>query len=235
MSLHPPPETSYPYPPPEKEKSIPYPAQPQTTSTTTAHSRSPSPAPAYATSRTLHIYSSSSWSTRHITIADADRSHPLYTLTKNHGGLFSSKPHMTVTSAQTPALVVGTATFHSMSRRVELEFHGQGVIFEPEGLFTRSHGYRSPSSGGERLKWKCEGWGHDLVLVNSRKEWIAKFDAAVWAMKKLGKLEIRDGRIAGRALDEIVVSGLAMVELERRRRNSSSASAGSGGSGGGGC
>ncbi|KAI4195354.1 MAG: hypothetical protein LQ350_007251 [Teloschistes chrysophthalmus] len=178
------------------------------------------PAPAYSTSRTLHIYSDSSWSSRNITIADADRSSPLYTLTKNSGGLFSSKPHLTVTSAQTSA-VVGTATFHSMSSKVDLDLHGRHVLFEREGLLTRTHGYASPAFGYDRLKWKCEGWGSDLILVNSQNQWIARFDAASWAMKKVGRLEIGNGSIAGAALDEIVVSGLAMVELERRRKSSS--------------
>ncbi|KAL9580842.1 MAG: hypothetical protein Q9212_004251 [Teloschistes hypoglaucus] len=192
------------------------------------------PAPAYSTSRTLHVYSDSSWSSRNMTIADADRSHPLYTLTRNSGGWLSSKPHLTVTSAQTSA-VVGSATFHSMSRKVELDLHGKHVLFEPEGLFTRSHGFASPAFGYDRLTWKCKGWGSDLILVNSRNQWIARFDAAVWAMKKVGKLEVGDGGIAGAALDEIVVSGLTMVEFERRRKSSNSAAAGSAGAGAGGC
>ncbi|KAL9577549.1 MAG: hypothetical protein Q9203_007417, partial [Teloschistes exilis] len=182
------------------------------------------PPPAYAASRTLHIYSDSSWSSRNVTIADADRSHPLYTLTKNSGGFFSSKPHMTVTSAQT-STVIGAATFHSMSRKVDLDLHGKPVLFEPEGMWTRSYSYASPAFGYDRLKWKCKGWGSDLVLVNSNKEWIAKFDAAVWAMKKMGRLEVGDGGIAGAALDEIVVSGLTMIEIERRRNASASAGA----------
>lgn len=65
----------------------------------------------------------------------------------------------------------------------------------------------------------------DLVLVNGRKEWIAKFDAALWSMGMIGKLHIANGGITGAALDEIVVSGCAFVEHERRRRQRSSTGA----------
>ncbi|KAL8688073.1 MAG: hypothetical protein Q9218_005925 [Villophora microphyllina] len=202
----------------------------------TPRSRSPSPAPAYSTSRILHIYNDSKLSDRHATITDADKSHPLYTLDQNSAGLFSKKPHMRISSSQA-STIIGAVTFHSMSRRVDLEIHGHEVAFEPAGTLTTSYEYASLAFG-DSLKWKRDGWGSNLVLVNSKKEWIARFDAASFALKKVGKLEIGNGGIAGVALDEIVVTGLAMVELENRKRTHSSAGAAAAGASagaGGGC
>ncbi|KAL8801961.1 MAG: hypothetical protein Q9200_006759, partial [Gallowayella weberi] len=164
------------------------------------------PAPAYDTPRTLHIYKDGLTS-RHMTIADADKTHPLYTVTRNSGSVFSSKPHMTITQSvqatPTPA-VVGTATFHSWSRSIDLEFRGHPVSLNSEGIFTRSYAFESPAFG-ERLRWECDGiWGADTVLVNGKKEWIARFDASLWSMGKVGKLQIVNGGINGVALDEIV-------------------------------
>lgn len=67
------------------------------------------------------------------------------------------------------------------------------------------------------------------MLVNQRKDWIAKFDASLFSMSKTGKLHVVNGAINGVALDEIVVSGAAMVQHERRRRSSSGAAGGGGG------
>ena len=74
------------------------------------------------------------------------------------------------------------------------------------------------------------------MLVDGKDEWIARFDASLWSMSKTGKIHVANGGIGGMALDEIVVSGCAMVQHQRRRRKSSG---GGGGweswGGGGGC
>ncbi|KAL8731383.1 MAG: hypothetical protein Q9166_003475 [cf. Caloplaca sp. 2 TL-2023] len=197
--------------------------------TATPQQTSLPPAPDYNTPRTLHIYKDG-LTHRHMTIADADKTHPLYTITQNSGGVFSSKPHMTITQPQSvnnpiPA-VIGTATFHNWSRTIDLEFHGHPVSLDSEGVFTRSYAFYSPAFG-EKLRWECDGlFGADLALVNGKREWIAIFDASLLSMSKIGKLRVVNGGIAGAALDEIVVSGCAFVQHERRRRQSSSAGAG---------
>ncbi|KAL8715389.1 MAG: hypothetical protein Q9220_000722 [cf. Caloplaca sp. 1 TL-2023] len=188
-------------------------------------------APSYSTPRILHIYLDG-YSHRHLTIADMDKTHPLYTITQNSGSsMFSSKPHMRITHPSTSA-PIGSATFHSWSRAIDLDFHGTLVAMESEGIMTRSYSYMSPAFG-ERLKWKYEGtWGSDLVLVNERKEWIARFESSVFAMKKQGKLHVVHGGIGGAALDEVVVGGMAFIEHERRRRRSNNSAAAGGGAAG---
>lgn len=99
-------------------------------------------------------------------------------------------------------------------------------------MFTRAYAFSSPAFG-EKLRWECDGiWGADLVLVNGRKEWLARFDASLFSMSKTGKIHVVNGGITGVALDEIVVSGCAMVQQERRRRAASSGGGGGGGGGG---
>ncbi|KAL8952679.1 MAG: hypothetical protein Q9222_001416 [Ikaeria aurantiellina] len=180
------------------------------------------PAPDYDTPRILHIYRDG-LTHRHMTITDMDKSYPLYTISQNSGSIFSSKPHMTITSASSPSTTIGTATFHNWSRTIDLTFHSHPASFDSEGIFTRAYAFDSPAFG-ERLRWECDGiWGADLVLVNTKKEWIARFDASLFSITKNGKIHVVNGSIRGEALDEVVVSGCAMVQLERRRRNNSAA------------
>ncbi|KAL9006048.1 MAG: hypothetical protein Q9180_009771, partial [Flavoplaca navasiana] len=99
------------------------------------------PAPDYNTPRILHIYLDG-LTHRHLTITDMDKSRPLYKIDQNSGTLFSSKPHMTISQASssstTPPTTIGTVTFHSWSRSIDLELHGRPIPFEPEGIFTRA-------------------------------------------------------------------------------------------------
>ncbi|KAL9025569.1 MAG: hypothetical protein Q9196_005632, partial [Gyalolechia fulgens] len=177
------------------------------------------PAPDYNTPRVLHIYRDGI-THRHMTITDEAKHHPLYKIDQNSGSIFSSKPHMTIANPSSNQ-TIGTVTFHNWSRTIDLEIHGRPIPFESEGIFTRSYAYSSPAFG-ERLRWECDGiFGTDLVLVNGGKEWIARFDGSLFSMSKTGKMHVVNGSINGVALDEIVVSGAAMVQHERRRRRNS--------------
>ncbi|KAL8894575.1 MAG: hypothetical protein Q9207_008473, partial [Kuettlingeria erythrocarpa] len=202
----------------EKHQPPPYPGPPMSAPDASMHALSPMSniavpapsgptAPAYDARRILHIYRDGITS-RHMTITDMDKSHPLYQVDQNSGSLFSSKPHMTISqpspSPNTPATTIGTATFHNWSRTIDLEFHGVPVSFEPEGDFTTRYTFRSPAFG-MLLRWECHGrWGADLVRVNPQKEWIARFDASLFSLSKTGKIHVVNGGITGAALDEIV-------------------------------
>ncbi|KAL9003255.1 MAG: hypothetical protein Q9188_003870 [Gyalolechia gomerana] len=217
----------------EKHEAPAYPGSPTpapsaspTPQKTQQHAPSGPPPPDYNTPRVLHIYRDGI-THRHMTITDEAKHLPLYKIDQNSGGVFSSKPHMTIVNPSSNQ-TIGTATFHSWSRTIDLELHGRPIPFESEGIFTRSYAFSSPAFG-ERLRWECDGiFGADLVLVNGRKEWIAKFDASLFSMSKTGKLHVVNGSINGVALDEIVVSGTAMVQHERRRRAASSGGGGGG-------
>ena len=178
------------------------------------------PPPSLQQPRFLHIYLDG-MTHRHLTIKDEDKRTPLYTVAANSGSIFSSKPHMRIFrgASPEPSMLAGTADFHTYSRTVDLIIHGRMTSMEATGLFTRGHVFES-SIGP--LKWEGDGiFSADLVLVNDRKEWIAKFHNSGFSLGKEGKLEISNGEIAGSFLDEIVVSGLGMVEQQRRSRNNS--------------
>ena len=63
-------------------------------------------------------------------------------------------------------------------------------------------------------------------MATEQGEWVARFDNAAWSFKKEGKIEIVDAGFPQGILDEIVVSGLAMIEHERRRRSRSNGGGG---------
>lgn len=71
-------------------------------------------------------------------------------------------------------------------------------------------------------------FGSGLVLHDTRGQWIARFDRSMFTMSKVGKLELPGPEVAGALLDEVVVTGIAVVELARRRRNNSSGAGGGG-------
>ena len=59
---------------------------------------------------------------------------------------------------------------------------------------------------------------YDLRLVNAEGNWLARFEGITFSLSKTGKLEIAGGVQWGPGLlDEIVISGIAMVEAERRQ------------------
>lgn len=198
------------------------------------------PVPGYATSplpvyrqptsgpHILHVYREG-MTHRHAHILDTDKQTPLYRIDCNSGGLFSSKPHMKIYSAASNALV-GTVTFHSVSSDMELTIHNRPVELVSSGMFTSAHQFMSLATH-ENFKWKSNGMfsGGDMLCLDNREQLVAKFESSNWAMKKEGKLELGAG-VEGILMDELVVSGIAMVEHRRRKKNaSSSAAAGSAG------
>ena len=142
-----------------------------------------------------------------------------------------SKPHIRFAAGAT-GHEVGAVTFRHFTRSVDLVINNNETQFEPEGWFTRSYSFMS-SIG--RLRWEHTSvWGGTLVCVTDRGEWLARFDRSYFAMKKDGKLEIVNSQLPQGLVDELVISGLTMVEVENRRNNSSGGAGGVGGGGGGG-
>jgi len=207
------------YPPPGQRGS-PSP-NPHYQNITTAAPSSSNPTP-----RLLHIYVDGIRH-RHVFVCDSDKTTRLYTVQNHFYSAFTSKPSMEISCGQTQQSI-GTADFGgAFTRRISLTVNGRALELSPVGLFSRS--YTFPSSIG-MLKWKHEGaFTVNLCCVTERGEWVARFDNTTWSMKKEGKLEIVDRGMPKGVLDEVVVSGLAMIEHERRRRSNASAGGGGGG------
>ncbi|KAL8834553.1 MAG: hypothetical protein Q9176_007436 [Flavoplaca citrina] len=171
------------------------------------------------TIRTLDIYLHGI-THQQMTIADEDKTRPLYTVENSPSGLFSSRNLTIYKAADTenpePGFV-GTAMFG------KFDFHGHSVDMS---LNHHSLTYVSPAFE-QRLCWETDGeWGVDLVLVGAKKEFIARIDPSLSGCSTFGQLHIFNGAIGTAALDEIVVSGCAFVQYERRIRNRTSAGGG---------
>ena len=189
------------------------------------HANSPYPAQPYqqpGSSRTLRVYSNGVLSTG-LTILDTDDKTPLYTIELHS----VTKPHVIIRSASTSAMV-GTARFRSLAKRIELEIHGQAVNMEFRGVFKSGLTYRSPAFNGATLTWKKNGMGSsDMVCVDEKELPIAKYEKKNWSMKQRGTLDLMGMAQGSPAMDEIVITAMAMAEYKRRQQ--SSAAVGGGG------
>lgn len=185
--------------------------------------------PGLSSTRLLHIYHEG-FIHRQMHVLDSDKSTPLYHTEQKASTTFSSKPHMTVRNANN-SLVVGTVSFHTFSRRIDLTIHGQSIELAGTSLMTIAHQFKSPR--GNVLKWKSDGVfsGGDMVCIDEtadpRAQLVARFQWRLLSVSKSGRLEVSSA-VQGVALDEVVISGLAMFEYQRRR-NSSSGGGGAGG------
>ena len=195
---------------PHPEKNLTY----DSTSTSGTYQSQPPQIP-----RLLHIYRTSLLS-HNLNILAPDKTTTAYTIRANSGSLFSSKPHMKIYRGiphpTTPDPPVGTVTFHTLTRTIDLTLHdGRPATLSHHGLFSCK--YEFPSTIGV-LRWKTSSaFKNNLVCETvAGGEWVAKFDAASFAVEKRGKFEIVSWDVGEEAVDEIVVSGLAVVEKRRR-------------------
>ena len=120
---------------------------------------------------------------------------------------------MEIVSAYTGQMV-GTINFPMMTRRIELVINGRPVQLEYNGFRDRS--YRFMSSIGP-LKWASMSMmGAGVACTTERGEWLAKFDTSWLSVHGTGKLEIVNQNLLQGLVDELVVSGVAMLENDRR-------------------
>lgn len=175
---------------------------------------------------------------RNTQILGPDKTTVLYTVKMNSGGLLSSKPHVTVCKGNT-GIVVGTATFHSFSRDVEMVIHNNPVALSASGILSNAGEWTSLATTTDgrsmRFKWKMDGLfnGGDMICLDQQDKVCAKFENSMWALQKDGKFEVGPF-VSGVLMDEVIVTGLAMLEA-RRRQSRSSAGASAAAGGGGGC
>ena len=174
-----------------------------------------------SSSRLLHVYHSGI-THRNTQILGPDKTTVLYTVKMNKGSLFnSSKPHVAVYQGNT-GTVVGSATFQSFTREIEIVVHNNPIALSASGLFTKAYDWTSlaTTTGGEgmRFKWKSDRTfnGGDMICLDQQDKVCAKFQNSMWALQKDGKFEVGPS-VDGVLMDEIVVTGLAMLEARRRR------------------
>lgn len=158
----------------------------------------------------LHLYKTGHGA---LHILDTDKQTRLYDI-KTHS--FSSpdvslyRPAAAAAAPNASPTLCGFAKFHTCSFTIDLQIGGKGPIpLKAIGLFTTSRTFESCL--GE-LKWK-----QDMKLLNAREELLATF-THVTAKSKMGRFELAPRVAEGgqRLVDEIVLSGVALLEQERR-------------------
>lgn len=186
-----------------------------------------------STTRTLHLYKKG-MTGRKAQILDSDKQTVLYEVDFRSFRSADITLYRGSPKENPQGALVGTADFHSFSRTTDLKFGNSPVIpLHAEALFTSSRTFDSILGP---LKWQHDGgFSRTISLVNPRGEWFARFQF-VTSLSKWGRFEIAPGTPQGgeRLLDEIVLSGLAILEMLRRRKRSSSGGGGGGGGGDGG-
>lgn len=80
-----------------------------------------------------------------------------------------------------------------------------------------------------QLKWKRDKIfsGGDMICLDQQQKVCAKFENSTWALKKDGKFEVGPF-VSGVLMDEVVVTGLAMLEARRRENNSAAGASAAG-------
>ncbi|KAK4694743.1 hypothetical protein P7C71_g2885, partial [Lecanoromycetidae sp. Uapishka_2] len=199
------------------------------------YDRAPSPSASQLTTgptRLLHIYHEG-FTHRRATIFDSDKTTPLYILdTHPYRTIFSSKPNIEIFHPTNPSQPIATIYFHKMGGDIDITLHGRQISFAKSGFWKSSHEWQSPNLGGERLRWKRDGYwsAGDLVCLDGREQMVARFAISNWSVSKSGKIElgpaVMGGSGHGEAMDEIVVSGIAMHEYCMRQQNASAGVAG---------
>lgn len=89
------------------------------------------------------------------------------------------------------------------------------------GIFTSAYGWTSLATTAAatpmRFTWKnaCTMRGGDMVCLDPQGNACSIYKASTFALKKDGKFEI-ESFVTGSLMDEVIVTGLAMLELQRR-------------------
>ncbi|CAF9916476.1 MAG: hypothetical protein ALECFALPRED_010732 [Alectoria fallacina] len=164
--------------------------------------------------RTLNVYDKGST----YTILDTDDTTLLYTI----GWNANSAPHMTVIHTDDRSNIAGTATYHSTNRlgfstasKITLKLSSGTVSLNKEGGFfsTDKRTLRSAVMGEVYWKGGYSSSGFMKLVDGTGKSLVEYKDKRV-SMNRMGVLEIHV-ELGQEALDEVVVSGIAMLSEER--------------------
>lgn len=122
---------------------------------------------------------------------------------------------------------IGHADFHTFSSDVDIQVGNTHGVMQRKGIFSRS----SLVGGGPfSWTWESEAFGRNLTLLDDKGFKIAEFDSAAFSFSKRGVLVIRLPMGQG-ALDWVIVTAMAKMELVRRKKRGAAA-AGAGGAAG---
>lgn len=164
--------------------------------------------------RTLHVYYES-WLSRTVHILDSDRETPLYDF-----DCHCRRPQIVLRS---PGSInkdrkgsgegdVGAIKMNPWNAAIEIDLHGSTFPMLRESRL-RSCGlhFTSVAHGGQLLRWqrKTKWSTYDHNLLDSNQQIVASITTP-WAMKKAMRIELMDGAMTQDAMDEVVITGLAV-------------------------
>ena len=174
-------------------------------------------------SYTFHIFVVSQL-TREVRITSPDHAIDLYKM-----GIHSpNNPNeMSITSTTTSDNpIIGTATFTPPSFNIDCTLHSHPLTLSKHGLFKSSHTYTSSALAGKTLRW--EGWGvltggKAVLMDDERNMPLAMLRPHKgFNVYKAGELELLgEAAVDERVRVEVLVTGLALLELRRRRKRDS--------------
>ncbi|KAL1980890.1 hypothetical protein VTN96DRAFT_3347 [Rasamsonia emersonii] len=195
--------------------------------------------------RRLHVYSKG-WGSNSYYVLDSDEQTCLYTLREKRMHWTSGPDIEVVRTSYRPELkdrpvefVVGAVHRHTLSTTLDVYIRNQHVTLSSDGILSGgAMSYVSPRPGVGRLTWDREGmFTSSMRLIQQHgggRATIARLETVRWSMSKIGRLEVWDQQAGDDVLDEIVVTGLAILLVNRRKRSSTAGVGGAGAAAGAG-
>ncbi|MCJ1469001.1 hypothetical protein MMC07_007633 [Pseudocyphellaria aurata] len=164
---------------------------------------------------------------RRITILDGDKV-SIYIVDSKRSAIFTRLSLNVYRPGRSPSrrdASIGSAKYHLWTRTVDLQVGSSTITMKAKGFVRRSMTFQS-SVG--RLTWQHESlFRNGLRLVDAGGTLLARFESTSFSRRKTRTLEISDAvRSAPGLLDEVVISGIAVVEAERRQNENAVAASG---------
>ena len=163
-------------------------------------------------SRVLHVVRVGWYYTQ---ILDSDKTTPLYTISNRYGNM-EPGPRMTISNAGTNS-VVGTVTIHPLSKNMDLVVREKPICLEASSALTTGRAFTSQAAAGRKFKWTFDSAiSRDMVCMDERDKVVAKFDGSSSLTNGENYFTLEPG-FEGELLEEILISGLAMMERRAQR------------------
>ena len=163
-------------------------------------------------SRVLHVGRVGWYYTQ---ILDSDKTTPLYTISNRYGNA-EPGPRMTISNAGTNS-VVGTVTIHPLSKNMDLVVHEKPICLEASSALTTGRVFTSQAAAGRKFKWAFDNAiGRGMACTDDRDKVVAKFDGSSSLTSGENYFTVEPG-FEGELLEEILISGLAMMERRAQR------------------
>jgi hypothetical protein len=172
-------------------------------------------------SRTLEVDFSWGKFKSFISEKDDKESKPLYIV-----GFKMAKSQLAFTHASDNS-VFGTGRLHAVSISPDCSIRGNAITLKAQKRFKVDYEYLSQGFSDTKdpvpMTWICnchfKTW--DFVLMDSQQIAVAKFAANVWALKRIGVIELIGKAASNEEVrEEVVVTGMTLLYCMMLRANS---------------